>query len=349
MWDRNPIRTSIVHMLPAVAGRHGLALAPLLARAGLATDETFAGGIVARAQVCTLLLHLERQAGEPTIGLDLAAAADPARLAMAGPALFAGRTLRECLASLERQMPSLQGGVAFRLYEQDRVAHWCHRMADSDIGHARVLNEGIAAFMVHAMRAIVGIDPAQLGVALPHRAQAPARIYEEKLGARLAFGAGDGIVLTFDAGWLDRPNLLFDGFLAAGAAEDPIAGGPVVAETVWLNDDALLEAITRLIQSSALAGALSLADTARSLGISPRSLQRRLALLGTTFEAYVDAWRSRQARVYLADPGLPIGSVARALGYSDPAHFVRAFRRWEGQAPIAFRRAAGLDGGATSG
>ncbi len=341
MWDRNPVRTSLVHMLPAVAERHGVPLAALLARAGLSADEAFAGGVVARAQVCTLLLNLAQQTGDPAIGLDLAAVADPGRLGLAGRALFAGRTLRECLAALARQMPSLQGGVALWVDERDGRARWGQRMADSDCAHARVLNEGVAAFMANALRAIAGIDPERLGISLPHRAQAPTRVYEDKLGARVSFGSGnDDITLSFDASWLDRPNLLL-----GGAPFDDDSGRPgqmqrMATDAVWRDDAALLGAISRLVESSALGGTLGLADTARSLGISPRSLQRRLAGLGTSFEAQVDDWRHQQARHHLLSADLPIGSIARALGYGHPAHFVRAFRRWEGHSPLAFRRAA---------
>ncbi|MFG1290017.1 AraC family transcriptional regulator ligand-binding domain-containing protein [Xanthobacter versatilis] len=348
MWDRNPVRTSLVHMLPTVADRHGLPLPPLLTKAGLPPEEAFTGDVVARAQICTLLAHLAQQAGDPTIGLDLGAMGDPALLGMTGHALFAGRTLRECLAALARQMPSLQGGVALWVDERDGVARWGQCMADSDRGHARVLNEGVAAFMAKAVRAIAGMEPEHLGVSLPHRAQAPIRVYEDKLASRLSFGTGDGVALTFDAAWLDRPNLLMAVALPETDAGRPDLAHRVAGDAVWRDDEALLGAVLRLVEGAALSGALGLADTARSLGISPRSLQRRLAGLGTSFEACVDEWRHRQARRYLMDAELPVGSIGRALGYSHPAHFVRAFRRWEGHTPLSFRRAARAGGGAGS-
>lgn len=251
--------------------------------------------------------------------MDLAAAADAGRLGLTGRALFAGRTLRECLASHARLMPGLQAGVMLRLEESNGLAHWSHRLAGSDAGHAKVLNEGIAGFVASAVKAVTGMAPEQLTVSLPHRAEAPLRIYEEKLGARVTFGARDAIVWTFDCRWLDRANLLLG---PAPPGEDPVG------------------ALPRLFESSAFSGSLGLADAARSLGLSPRSLQRRLGALGTSFEALVDAWRHRQACAQLATASLPVGTIGRALGYSDPAHFVRAFRRWEGRTPLAFRHAA---------
>lgn len=345
MWDRNPVRLALVHMLPDVAEQRGVALVPLLARAGLSADAGFTDGvIVSRAQVCTLLLHLAKRAGEPTIGVDLAAAADPARLGLSGRALFTGRTLRECLSGHARQMPGLQGGVGLGLEERDGVVRWRHRLADSTPDHARVLNEGISGFMVRALTAIAGIDPDGLHVSLPHRAQAPMRMYEDALGARVTCGSGDSLTLTFDSGWLDRPNRML-----GQVPRHPDVVGPadlvqLVPDAAWLDDAALLATIGRLFESIALSGPLSLVDTARSLGMSPRSLQRRLAGLGTSFEAWLDTWRHERARLYLADATLSIGAVARSLGYGHPAHFIRAFRRWEGGTPLTFRRVMQAEG-----
>lgn len=343
MWDRHPVRLALLHMLPNVAEQRGVALTPLMARAGLAAEARFTDGIiVSRAQVCTLLLHLGQRAGEPTIGIALADAADPIRLGLSGRALFTGRTLRDCLVGQARQMPGLQGGVGLSLEERDGVARWHHRMADSTPEHAKALNEGISGFMVKALKAIAGIAPDGLHVGLPHRAQAPLRIYEDALGARVTCGAGDSLTLTFDAAWLDRPNRVFS--LLPGHHPQPANPVPLPPESPWLDDAALLAAISRLFESIALSGPLSLVDTARSLGMSPRSLQRSLARLGTSFEAWLDTWRREQARIYLADATLSVTAVARSLGYGHPAHFIRAFRRWEGATPLGFRQTLQAEG-----
>ena len=334
MWDRHPVSLSLMHMLPDVAELQGVALAPLLDRAGIGEDLN-ANRIVARAQISTLLQEFSRRAGSPTIGLDLAASADPKRLGLSGRALFAGRTLRECLQAHARHMPTLQGGVHLALEEADGRAHWRHTFADSDAGHAGVLNEGIAAFVVTTLRAIAGAEGGHLNVSLPHRARAPTRDYEDKLGASVSFGKGTGIVVSFDAAWLERPNPLFGGPLAPIDAASCVPG-----DWQWRDDAALMAALERILTSAALAGTLSLVNAAHSLGLSPRSLQRRLAALGTSFETQVDAWRRDHARQHLAGSELAVGTIARLLGYSDPAHFIRAFRRWEGHAPLAWRRAA---------
>lgn len=339
MWDRNPIRLALLHMLPEVAALRGVALGPVFARAGLTGAEALDGTVVvARAQVCAALLQTARRAGEPTIGLALAAAADPARLGPTGQALFAGRTLRESLRAHARQMPSLQGGVTMGLTVRDGRAAWHHRLADSDPQHARVLNEGVAGFLTAAVRAVTGLGPDAIRVSLPHRPQAPLSTYEECLGAGVVFGEGDGVVLSFDAAWLDRPSLVGGG---PGLAVLP----PAALPPPWSDDGALVDAVRCTFESAALGGTLSLADTALTLGLSPRTLQRRLAALGTSFEVLLDAWRHAEARRHLATTALSVGAVARVLGYGHPAHFVRAFHRWESGTPLAFRRAVWAEAG----
>lgn len=336
MWDRNPVRLSLLHMLPGVAERLNVPLPSLLARAGMAEDGFRpADAVATRSQVCTLLNELARRSGDATVGLDLAASADPLQLGLSGRALLSGRTLRECILSHARHMPTLQGGVDITLDEAGGRAYWRHTLADSDAGHAAVLHEGIAAFVIASFRALSGAEGGDLRLDLPHRAKAHLRLYEDKLQAGVSFGAGPGLSVSFDAAWLDRPNRLF------AVSPAPEEDGPtIVGGSDWRDDGALAAALERIFASAALAGTLSLVDASRSLGLAPRSLQRRLAASGTSFEALVDGWRRTRARHHLADPALEVGVIARLLGYRDPSHFVRAFRRWEGVAPFAYRRAA---------
>ncbi len=335
MWDRNPVRLSLLHMLPAVAGDHGLTLDPLLARAGIAAHEgPAAPTVVTRAQICTLLQAVARQTGDPTIGLTLAAAASPQRLGLTGQSLLSGRTLRECLFSHARHMPGLQGGVQFRLQVEGKVATWHHHMLDSDPAHANVLNDGVAGFMTRALRAVAGADAA-LHVALPHRAPAAQHLYEDALQSAVSFSGGDELALSFDADLLDRPNALWSGAVEPDPAQP---GGWQALLPQTEDDDHLVASLHLIFQSAAMSGLLSLADSARTLGYAPRSLQRRLMRLGMTFESLLDSWRQAQALQYLAHTHCSVGEVALALGYSHPAHFVRAFRRWQAMTPLAFRR-----------
>lgn len=77
---------------------------------------------------------------------------------------------------------------------------------------------------------------------------------------------------------------------------------------------------------------------ARALGLSERSLHRRLSERGTTWRAVVDTCRAELSKRLLADSGRPLVEVALAAGFSDQTTWTRAFRRWTGQSPLAWRR-----------
>jgi AraC-like DNA-binding protein len=71
--------------------------------------------------------------------------------------------------------------------------------------------------------------------------------------------------------------------------------------------------------------------------MSPRTLQRRLELEGTTFSEVLDRARLEAARGLLADRDLPLAKVSARLGFSDVATFSRAFKRWTGMPPGQWR------------
>jgi len=82
-----------------------------------------------------------------------------------------------------------------------------------------------------------------------------------------------------------------------------------------------------------------LPTAAEIAGMSPRSLQRRLNAEGLTYASLVDQVRFEDATRSLDRSDAPLIEIAFDLGYSDPAHFTRAFRRWAGITPSAYRRA----------
>lgn len=73
------------------------------------------------------------------------------------------------------------------------------------------------------------------------------------------------------------------------------------------------------------------------LSLSSRTLQRRLAEQGTTFQEVVDRVRATRAKFYLVDEGLTIREIARRLGFSGAPTFHRAFKKWTGNTPERFR------------
>jgi AraC-like DNA-binding protein len=76
---------------------------------------------------------------------------------------------------------------------------------------------------------------------------------------------------------------------------------------------------------------------AATMETSVRTLQRRLRAAGLTYSQVLQRARRAAAQRMLIDGTAAIGEIARTLGYSDPAHFTRAFQRWTGSTPRDFR------------
>jgi AraC-like DNA-binding protein len=115
----------------------------------------------------------------------------------------------------------------------------------------------------------------------------------------------------------------------------------------YATEEELSTRVRRLAIEAFPGGPPSLETVARRIGVSPRSLRRRLADEGTTFQALVESTRSELAKRYLQDPKLTVSEIAFLVGFSELSPFQRAFRRWTGLPPRAYREQE-LAGGFTS-
>jgi len=95
--------------------------------------------------------------------------------------------------------------------------------------------------------------------------------------------------------------------------------------------------VRRALVMQATGGDMRIDVVARRLATTPRTLQRRLARSGTSFDALRDDARKQAAEAYLTGTALSIAEVAYLLGFSEPTAFHRAFKRWHGATPQAFR------------
>jgi AraC-like DNA-binding protein len=83
---------------------------------------------------------------------------------------------------------------------------------------------------------------------------------------------------------------------------------------------------------------ISIEETADIVEMSVRSLQRRLSDHGLHFNELLNDAKFAHAKEKLLDTKMPIMEIAKSLGYSDAAHFTRAFRHWSGMSPSDFRK-----------
>jgi AraC-like DNA-binding protein len=95
----------------------------------------------------------------------------------------------------------------------------------------------------------------------------------------------------------------------------------------------------RQVVASSFAGRYpNIQRVAGAIGMSARTLQRRLGEDGVTYAQVVARARAEMARQMLRDSAWKIGEIGRTIGYSNAGHFTRAFLRWTGRTPRDFRR-----------
>src|SRR5262245_38530531 len=102
-------------------------------------------------------------------------------------------------------------------------------------------------------------------------------------------------------------------------------------------DDHVVARVEALIEGSG-ERAPSLAQVAKRVHLSARTVIRRLRRAGTTYHELLDAHRRAHAEMLLKNPAFGVAEVSYRLGYGDPANFGRACRRWFGMAPSRYRR-----------
>lgn len=98
-----------------------------------------------------------------------------------------------------------------------------------------------------------------------------------------------------------------------------------------------IDSVCREITRQTAEESPSLETIAESLALSPRTLRRRMADAGYTFQEVKNLARENRAKYYLANTSMALSEIAFELGYSELSAFSRAFRAWTGETPQAYR------------
>lgn len=160
---------------------------------------------------------------------------------------------------------------------------------------------------------------------LAHERPADTTELERLLGPNLVFDA-EITALVFDRDALATPM---------DRSKIALVNSPVSKSDLPHNRTAT--AVARAVQEMARHGRPTIFEVAESLSMSVRTLQRHLAEWGVTFEQLLDDLLFHYAMIELREEGRSVTDIAFDLGYSDSAHFTRAFKRWTGYTPRQFR------------
>lgn len=269
---------------------------------------------------------------DPDLGLLIGSTSDVRDFGLVGYTIYYSPTLADALNHIARYSQIVNEIAEFEIRESAKGA----ALVSKHFPRFDVLRHPVDARMTWALTALreaVGseIKPVEAGFPYPRPASTAAltRVFR----STLKFDQPESS-LVFRKEDLSRPV---------------VAGDPELLGYLKQLADSVLESLSenatfadkvrREIWSDLSSGKTNVKHIASRLGVSSRSLQRRLREEGTSFGAELDSFRSDMARKLLEDRTIAIYDVAFLLGYSEASSFSRAFKRWEQSAPDEYRQA----------
>jgi AraC-like DNA-binding protein len=305
----------------------GIALEPLLRTADLTSHqiEHPQAGIRVRDQI--KFLNLAAAAlKDDLLGFHLAQTADLRELGLLYYLLASSETLIDALHRAARYSSIVNEGVSLRCVDSRFV-----RISFHCIGIGRHLDthqiECTMTTVVRICRQLTGLRLLPERVRLMHHRPRNAE-FAKVFGSNVEFGAAADDV-TFSNNIRQSPVTSADPYLhklLISYCEEAIAYRPRIRSSFRSSVE---NAVVPLLPH----GKARISEIARQLGVSQRTLTRRLSEEGLTFSELLNSLRSDLANRHLADRDLAISQIAWLLGYRDVGAFSHAFKRWTGKAP----------------
>ncbi len=240
-------------------------------------------------------------------------------------------TVETALRNLERYSSLHMPGAPIAMEREASDVHLVLEMNDSLLGPCRQLVEACVGFTLILLRTLTRQEFVPRRILFVHPRPAHADEHFRLFDAPVCFGQPRN-ELRFDGRWLAYPIASADRTLL-----------PIVEKHVQEvleareDEDVLITSVRGLVAQAVCDGHPNIEGIARRVGMSARTLQRRLAESGNSFKDLLDDVRSDLAREYLSRSSADLTEISFLLGYSELSAFDRAFRRWTGMAPRDYR------------
>ncbi|MEM7740364.1 MAG: AraC family transcriptional regulator [Pseudomonadota bacterium] len=214
--------------------------------------------------------------------------------------------------------------------ENGRVFMVLNREGERSLG-LRISNEQTIVAIATICREVCTQPFHPVSVHFKHKGPSDPSAHESFFGAPVFFGS-DKDALEMSRSLLETPNRLGDATISR------FFDTHMESELARFTDDDTLDQRVRLhIAQSLSEGVPTVSDIATRLGMSGRTLQRRLADRGQAYQDLVDLARRELAEQFLRNTDYSLAEIAFLTGFSDQSAFTRAFKRWAGTTPGSFR------------
>lgn len=266
--------------------------------------------------------------------VSLGSAVHIAALGVVGYAMQHAASIREAYACFSRFSRLVNDRIAPEIEERSDAVVFQRRLPERVVRNPPMCIAGPLTTIpiIRELAGLAASRPIAIDVALPSAPPPEVALVERAYGCPVRFRA-DKAVLRLHREVFDLPVRSHDAALFQYLSRHAEELGRAVPDSQRVPDRVRVFLLERLGAEVPTAQ-----QVAKALASSERTLHRRLSEEGTSFVALLDECRELLARRYLGDPSLTLDEIAFLLGYSEASTFQRAFRRWTGVAPGAFRR-----------
>lgn len=263
-------------------------------------------------------------------GLLLGQMAGPSYLGIAGFLASTAATVGQALQALVDNLDLHDEGSTVTLQVEDNFCQLRFSIHQPGVSAAAQIHDLSVVVMCEIMRALCGRDWNASQVHLQRRKPRDTAPYLHYFRTAVLFDAQYcGIVFPCHNLQLKPPTA------------DELLHHHLELEAGQLHQmqhQDIMEVLPAAIQQCLLQGQYLARDIAAALGMHERTLHRRLKSAGTTFRRELDSVRESLSIQLLEVSALPVYDVATSLGYADSSGFIRAFHRWTGSSPAAWRK-----------
>jgi len=287
-------------------------------------------GRITYPEVYAVVRALEVQGGDTSVAL--ATAERAMHLGLIETLVTTCPTLRDASRLTTEMMRLIADGTTLSLREAPRESVY---ELTPHLGHPMpgMMAELSLALIVRICRKLLNRELRVSEVRFVHARTKDASRLEAFFGCPVRFEA-PAIELAFPTIYLDLPVVAPPPARDEERVQEAEKARRIVA---GLPDASILSAVRAQIASHVERGVdVQIGQVARALGLLPRTLQRRLAAAGTTFQTELDALR-RELGMERALVAKSVSELAASLGFRDVSAFCRAFRRWTGESPQRYR------------
>jgi len=315
----------------------GVAAGPLLRELGIERHRlTRRGARVPQASLLALVERAAERLGDPFFALRLGYERDPRD---AGVLAFLGlnaATLAESLDDARRYLAVNVDGLAL-VAEQNgsRLSLSLSWSVPATAASPRA-SELVIGALLRGMRYNTRARLADAIVWLRHSPPGDPAAAKAILQAPIEWSCERDAV-TGPCSWLDLPIIGGDPALLAILRDH---ANQLLAERQA--ERSIVASVERLVLTRLMEGRVDAAEVAADVGMSPRTLSRRLAAAGTSYATILDELRAGLAQRYVGAEDFSLKQAARLLGFSEAAAFNHAFKRWTGRSPSIWRQEFGL-------